>query len=56
MVVEGLVMYLARIREKALAERLGSYQRLNKAHGTFTDPVDGHSFLENSRVWRDGNL
>jgi DNA-binding MurR/RpiR family transcriptional regulator len=56
MVVEGLVMYLARIGEKQLAERLGSYQRLNKQHGTFTDQSDGYSFLENKRVWRDDDL
>jgi DNA-binding MurR/RpiR family transcriptional regulator len=56
MVVEGLVMYLARIREKALADRLERYQRLNKAHKTFTDEVDGRSFWENRRMWHDGDL
>jgi DNA-binding MurR/RpiR family transcriptional regulator len=56
MVVEGLVMYLARIREKALADRLGSYQRLHKAHETFTDEVDDHSILGNRGMWHDGDL
>lgn len=56
MVVEGLVMYLASICETTLAERMGNYQRLNKQHGTFNDQVDGRSFMENSRMWRDEDL
>jgi hypothetical protein len=35
---------------------MGDYQRLNKQHGTFCDQVDGRSFMENSRMWRDEDL
>jgi DNA-binding MurR/RpiR family transcriptional regulator len=53
MVVEGLALYLAKLKENTLPARIDRYQKFTNLHGTFPSQSSSHSLLENKKVWQE---